>query len=89
MALTDTDATGRPADRMVRLKHDDLYGFVFYSHTTNPKGRDLAANPRAELCFHWTKLEHQIRIQGRIEATTAAEADAYFTTRPRLNQIGA
>jgi pyridoxine/pyridoxamine 5'-phosphate oxidase len=35
---------------MVRLKHDDLCGFVFYSHTTNPKGRDLAANPRTVLC---------------------------------------
>jgi len=89
MALATADATGRPAVRMVLLKHADAHGFVFYTHTTSPKGRDLATNPRAALCFHWAKLERQIRIEGTIEATTATEADAYFATRPRLSQIGA
>jgi pyridoxamine 5'-phosphate oxidase len=89
MALATADATGRPAVRMVLLKHADAHGFVFYTHTTSPKGRELATNPRAALCFHWAKLERQIRIEGTIEATTATEADAYFATRPRLSQIGA
>ena len=89
MALATADATGRPAVRMVLLKHADAHGFVFYTHTTSPKGRDLATNPRAALCFHWAKLERQIRIEGTIEATTATEADAYFATRARLSQIGA
>jgi len=89
MALATADATGRPAVRMVLLKHADAHGFVFYTHTTSPKGRDLATNPRAALCFHWAKLERQIRIEGTIEATTATEADAYFATRARLSQVGA
>jgi pyridoxamine 5'-phosphate oxidase len=89
MALATADATGRPAVRMVLLKHADAHGFVFYTHTTSPKGRDLATNPRAALCFHWAKLERQIRIEGTIEVTTATEADAYFATRPRLSQVGA
>jgi len=89
MALATADATGRPAVRMVLLKHADTHGFIFYTHTTSPKGRDLATNPRVALCFHWAKLERQIRIEGTVEATTATEADAYFATRPRLSQIGA
>ena len=72
MALTDSEATGRPAISMVLLKHTDTHRFVFYTHTTNPKGRDLATHPRAALCFRWAKLERQIRIEGTIEFTTTA-----------------
>ena len=55
MALTDAEATGRPAISMVLLKHTDTHRFVFYTHTTNPKGRDLGTHAHAGLCFHWTK----------------------------------
>ena len=89
MALATADATGRPAVRMVLLKHTDLRGLVFYTQTTSPKAQDLDANPRAALCFHWAKLERQVRIEGRVENTTDSEADAYFATRPRLSQLGA
>lgn len=89
MALATADATGRPAVRMVLLKAADARGFVFYTHATSPKGLDLAANPRAALCFHWAKLERQVRVEGMVTPVTDAEADAYFATRPRLSQIGA
>ncbi len=89
MALATADSSGRPAVRMVLLKHADTHGFVFYTHTTSPKGRDLTTNPRAALCFHWATLERQIRIEGSVESITTGESDAYFATRPRLSQIGA
>lgn len=89
MALATADTGGRPAVRMVLLKHADARGFVFYTHTASPKGQDLTANPRAALCFHWAKLERQVRVEGSVEIVSAAEADAYFATRPRLSQIGA
>eukprot|EP01031_Cornospumella_fuschlensis_P007531 gene7531-biopygen6314 len=76
MALATADANGRPAVRMVLLKHADDRGFVFYTHNTSPKGQDLTANPRAALCFHWAKLERQVRIEGAVEAVSADEADA-------------
>jgi len=89
MALATADAAGRPAVRMVLLKHADERGFVFYTNLESPKCADLRANPRAALCLHWPKLERQVRIDGRVEPVSAAEADAYFATRPRLSQLGA
>jgi pyridoxamine 5'-phosphate oxidase len=89
MALATADAQGRPAVRMVLLKHADERGFVFYTNLESAKAADLRANPRASLCFYWNPLGRQVCISGRVEPVSAAEADAYFATRPRLSQIGA
>jgi len=89
MSLATADATGRPAVRMVLLKAVDARGFVFYTNLASPKIADVGVNPRAALCFHWPKLERQVRIEGRVELVSDAEADAYFATRPRLSQLGA
>lgn len=89
MAVATADASGRPSVRMVLLKAHDLRGFVFYTNLDSPKATDLRANPRVALCLHWAKLEKQVRIDGRVEPVTDAEADAYFSTRPRLSQLGA
>ncbi len=89
MALATADAQGRPAVRMVLLKHADDRGFVFYTNLESAKAGDLAANPRAELCFYWKPPGRQVRVSGRVERVGDAEADAYFATRARLSQIGA
>jgi pyridoxamine 5'-phosphate oxidase len=89
MALATADAAGRPSVRMVLLKQVDARGFVFYTNLGSPKAEDLRANPRAELCLHWTVLERQVRISGDVESVSEVEADGYFSTRPRLSQIGA
>lgn len=89
MALATADARGVPSVRMVLLKGLDDRGFVFYTNFTSRKGRDILGNGRASLCFHWKSLKRQIRIEGSVEQVTAAEADAYFATRPRDSQIAA
>src|SRR5689334_4909444 len=89
MALATVDADGLPDVRMVLMKGFDAEGFVFYSHIASPKGRELAANPKAALLFHWKSLRRQVRIRGTVTAVTQAEADAYFATRPKQAQIGA
>lgn len=93
-AMTVATATpdGRPSARTVLLKSFDARGFVFYTHLDSHKGRELAANPRAALLFLWRSLREagvQVRIEGAVEQVSAAEADAYFASRPRLSQIGA
>ncbi len=89
VALATADADGRPTVRMVLLKQADARGFVFYTNLESAKADALRANPRAELCFHWDPLHRQVRVSGRVERVSDAEADAYFATRPRLSQLGA
>ena len=89
MALATVDEDGMPNVRMVLMKGFDTDGFVFYSHVASPKGRELAANPKAGLLFHWKSLRRQVRIRGPVTPVTDAEADAYFATRPKQAQIGA
>ncbi len=89
MALATADAEGLPDVRMVLLKDVDPRGFVFYTNTESAKGLELAANPQAALLFHWKSLRRQVRVRGRVEPTTTAEADAYFASRARHSQVGA
>src|SRR5207342_3575361 len=77
--------------RTVLLKACDERGFVFYTNFESRKGRQLAANPQAALLFHWKTLLNgvQVKVEGTVEPVSAAEADAYFASRPRDSQIGA
>ncbi|QAU48420.1 pyridoxamine 5'-phosphate oxidase [Bradyrhizobium guangzhouense] len=89
MALATVDPDGLPDVRMVLMKGFDTQGFVFYSHIASQKGRELAANPKAALLFHWKSLRRQVRIRGNVTPVADAEADSYFATRPKQAQIGA
>ena len=91
MTLATADAEGRVSLRAVLLKHGDEQGFVFYTNLHSHKGQQLAVNPRAALCFLWLRLRNQVqvRVEGAVEAVSAAEADAYFASRARDSQIGA
>lgn len=89
MALATVDADGLPDVRMVLLKGFDTAGFVFYSHIASAKGRELAANPKAALLFHWKSLRRQVRVRGPVTPVSDAEADAYFASRPKQSQLGA
>jgi len=88
-ALATADALGRPSVRMVLLKQADRDGFVFYTNSRSRKGRELRNNPRAALVIHWDRLGKQVRVEGRVEPVTEAEADAYWATRPRESQLAA
>ena len=89
MALATADEHGAPDVRMVLLKDVSGDGFVFYSNAESRKGQQLAANAQAALCFHWKSLRRQVRVSGKVEPATEAEADAYFASRAKDSQIGA
>ena len=89
MTLATVDADGAPDARMVLLKGVDAAGFTFFTNTQSAKGRELAAHAAAALVFHWKSLRRQVRVRGRVETVSDAEADAYFATRARPAQIGA
>ena len=89
MTLSTVGADGRPSARIVLLKGADAGGLVFYTNYTSRKGREILARPDLALTFWWQPLEVQVRFEGRAAQVTAAEADAYFASRPRISQLGA
>jgi pyridoxamine 5'-phosphate oxidase len=89
MTVVTVGTGGKPSARTVLLKGADPGGFVFYTNTHSRKGDELAANPLTSLLFYWKSLGRQIRIEGRAEAVSAAEADAYYATRARISRLGA
>ncbi|MBX3496232.1 MAG: pyridoxamine 5'-phosphate oxidase [Parvibaculum sp.] len=89
MALATADKSGLPDVRMVLLKDVDARGFVFYTNLESDKGRELAENSQAAICFHWKSLRRQVRVRGSVNPVSDEEADAYFATRARDSQIGA
>ncbi|GAB3449288.1 pyridoxamine 5'-phosphate oxidase [Insolitispirillum peregrinum] len=89
VCLATSTPDGFPSARMVLLKGHDEHGFVFYTNLESRKGGELAANPKAAMCFHWKSLKRQVRIEGLIEPVTAEEADAYYASRARDSRIGA
>ena len=92
MTVATAAADGRVSARTVLLKAFDARGFVFYTHLDSAKGQQLQAHPQAALLLLWRGLREagvQVRIEGRVEQVSDAEADAYFASRPRMSQIGA
>lgn len=89
MAVATATPVAAPSLRVVLLKAWDERGFVFYTNLDSQKGSELAGNPQTHLNFHWKSLQRQVRIGGRAELVSDAEADAYFATRPRESQLGA
>ena len=89
MAVATVDGDGLPDVRMVLLKGHDARGFVFYTNVESAKGRQLEADPKAALLFHWKSLRRQIRIRGPVEPVSDADSDAYYASRPRGSQLGA
>ncbi len=82
-----TVAEGRPSSRMVLLRGLDANGLTLFTNYLSRKGSELDQSPYASLCFWWGPLERQVRVEGVVEKTSAAESDAYFASRPRDSQL--
>ena len=89
MTLATVGADGRPSTRIVLIKYADEHGLVFFTNYESRKGQELAVQPQAALQFHWVEQERVVRIEGRVEKTSAEESDAYFVTRPLDSRVGA
>jgi len=89
MTLATVGADGRPSTRVVLIKGYDDRGLVWYTNYHSRKGRELAHSPFAALQFHWVELERVVRIEGRVERTSATESDAYYASRPLDSRLGA
>ncbi len=89
VALATATPEGRPSVRFVLLKSAGDDGFVFYSGYESRKGKELASNPRAALCFYWHELGRQVRVEGPVDRVELSASDAYFASRPYGAQLSA
>jgi pyridoxamine 5'-phosphate oxidase len=89
MNVATVDASGRPSSRIVLVKQFDERGFTWYTNYDSRKAQELRANPYAALLFFWSELERQVRIEGRVETTSAEESDKYFHSRPLKSRLSA
>jgi pyridoxamine 5'-phosphate oxidase len=89
MTVATVGENGRPSTRVVLLKGCDARGFVWFTNYESRKGKELAHLPFAALQFHWVEMERVVRIEGRVEKTSAQESDDYFKSRPLDSRLGA
>jgi pyridoxamine 5'-phosphate oxidase len=89
MTLSTVNALGKPASRVVLLRHFDEAGFVFYTNYQSQKGSEIEQFPFVAINFFWPGFERQVRIEGAVTRVESDVSDAYFASRPRESQIGA
>jgi pyridoxamine 5'-phosphate oxidase len=91
MVLATSSADGRPSARVVLCKGivPDPGYIVFYTNYLSAKGRELHDNPRAAVVMHWDALHRQVRMEGPVVPTPAADSDAYFASRSWQKRIAA
>ncbi|MFL5797329.1 MAG: pyridoxamine 5'-phosphate oxidase [Actinomycetota bacterium] len=89
MALATASPDAAPSVRMVLVKSFDGRGLTFGTNFGSQKARELEANPRAAVAFHWVDLHRQVRVAGRIERCSEEESEAIWNERPRGARLAA
>jgi pyridoxamine 5'-phosphate oxidase len=89
MALATATRKGVPSVRMVLLRGVTKGGFSFFTNYESRKSKELDANSRASLLFHWPALDRQVRIEGSAHKLARPESNKYFQSRPRESRLAA
>lgn len=91
MCVASVDEHGRPNARIVLCKLIDGHSghVVFFTNYASDKGRQLTANGWAEAVLLFDAQDRQVRLQGPVVRSPAAESDSYFNSRERGSRIGA
>lgn len=89
MSVATVAPDGRPSSRIVLVKQFDARGLTWYTNYDSQKSQQLRDNPFAALLFFWSELERQVRVEGRVERTSAQESDKYFNSRPLKSRLSA
>ncbi|KJS09386.1 MAG: pyridoxine 5'-phosphate oxidase [Gammaproteobacteria bacterium BRH_c0] len=89
MCVATVDASGKPWQRLVLLKHFDEHGLVFYTNLGSRKARDIADNPQVSLHFPWNAMDRQVIVGGTAQRLSSVEVLKYFISRPRDSQLAA
>jgi pyridoxamine 5'-phosphate oxidase len=89
MTVSTAGLDGMVTSRQALLKLYDQRGFCFFTNYQSRKSQQISENPHVAICFFWSILQRQVRIEGVAVRTTEEESDTYFASRPRGSQLGA
>jgi pyridoxamine 5'-phosphate oxidase len=81
MTISSVDAAGYPDSRVLLLKDVANGGWQFAGSAQSAKGRQLAGNPRAALCFYWREQGRQVRVRGDVRPAPRPVAEQDFLAR--------
>ncbi|MCC6721500.1 MAG: pyridoxamine 5'-phosphate oxidase [Bacteroidia bacterium] len=89
MILSTVSLERKPRSRVVLLKEYNKHGFSFFTNYQSDKGKDIELNNNVSINFYWSKLQKQVRIEGKAVKLHQEDNDSYFNSRPIGSQIGA
>lgn len=89
MSLATVNSEGQPTVRVVLFKARAPEGLIFFTNYQSRKGQEIEKNPKVSANFFWPQLEKQVRFDGIAKKISVAENQKYFSSRPRLSQLGA
>lgn len=87
VAFVTVSADGRPSARTVNLKRFEPEALLFTSALWTRKAREIEANPRVSLLFHWPALGRQAHVAGEAELAERALAEELFDERDQLHRF--
>jgi pyridoxamine 5'-phosphate oxidase len=87
VAFVTVGADGSPSARTVNLKRIEPAALVFTSALWSRKARELTANPRVSLLFHWPSLGRQVHLAGEAAWAERALAEELFDERDLRHQL--
>lgn len=87
--LATADLMGRPSVRTVSVLAIEDMGPLFFIDNRSGKGRQLADNPAAALCFLWPELHYQVVIEGHVVPAEPETSEHHWVHVPRENQLAA
>jgi pyridoxamine 5'-phosphate oxidase len=87
VALVTVGGSGQPSARTVTLKRLEEDALLFTSALWTRKAREIEANPRVALLFHWPALGRQVHVTGEAELAERGLAEELFDERDAVHRF--
>ncbi len=87
VAFVTVGGDGSPSARTVTLKRLEDDALVFTTALWTRKAREVEANPRVALLFHWPALGRQAHVTGVASRADRALAEELFSERDLVHQL--
>jgi pyridoxamine 5'-phosphate oxidase len=87
VAFVTVGEGGRPSARTVTLKRLEDDALLFTSALWTRKAREIEANPRVALLFHWPGLGRQVHVTGEATFAERSLAEQLFAERDLVHQL--